>query len=242
MKECFCYIISWDKIASCHNCRQHQDLIAEWRGLRDPTISWDKLILFLYVVFPSSIVQIDFFAFCAMSLCHPNVNNDCLPIWEVGYPLPLNSSWRVSSFVSLLLIGSWVPSCTWEEGRHWSDRSVTSARVFQGQGRARFVSRGPRRGCLKLPDVSEQLVCIPGISRHCLVNEIIKIINFFIYAGHVGCEYGLDYVNKRIPILPSSSFIYLKLRKKITFPSEMLWKNLPFRPNFNLSDWQTSFF
>ncbi len=33
-----------------------------------------------------------------------------------------------------------------------------------------------------------------------------------------------------------------KLRKKITFPSEMLQKILPFRPNVNLSDRQTSAF
>ena len=34
----------------------------------------------------------------------------------------------------------------------------------------------------------------------------------------------------------------LKLGKKITFPSAMLQKILPFRPIFNLSDWQTSAF
>ena len=33
-----------------------------------------------------------------------------------------------------------------------------------------------------------------------------------------------------------------KLQEKINFPLEMLQKILPFRPNFNLSDWQTSAF
>ena len=48
-----------------------------------------------------------------------------------------------------------------------------------------------------------------------------------------------EFYKKDINTVPLTG---LEIMEKITFPSEMLKQILPFRPNFNLSDWQTSTF
>ena len=60
---------------------------------------------------------------------------------------------------------------------YWSDRSEVAAREFQGQGRARYFSRDPRRVCLELQDASKQPASILGISLHYLAN--IRIYETF---------------------------------------------------------------